>query len=125
MKEKTRSKNFRNISIGYQSMNGRYISIGPPKSHFSLSLYLTKHGKNRKSTVVSTNMATYKFILRYIFTINAIQCCFKLECSAMLNSKLPLTCWQVVYNIFVLWNHTGTTIFVPLCNSITHQFATP
>jgi len=32
MKQKTRFKNFRNISYRYQSMNGRYISIGPKKA---------------------------------------------------------------------------------------------
>jgi len=30
--EKTGSKNFGNIGIGYRSTNGRYISIGPKKA---------------------------------------------------------------------------------------------
>jgi len=29
MKQKSRLKNFGNIGIGYRSMNGRYIGIGP------------------------------------------------------------------------------------------------
>ena len=38
MKQKGRLKNFVNISIGYRSMNGRYVSIGPKKA-ISLDLY--------------------------------------------------------------------------------------
>jgi len=32
MKHKTRFKNFENIGIGYQPMNGWYIGIGPKKA---------------------------------------------------------------------------------------------
>jgi len=32
MKKKTRFKNYGNIGIGYRSMNGRYIGIGPKKA---------------------------------------------------------------------------------------------
>jgi len=32
MKQTTRFKNFGSIGIGYRSMNGRYISIGPKKA---------------------------------------------------------------------------------------------
>jgi len=32
MKQKTRFKNFGNIGIGYQSMNGWYVDIGPKKA---------------------------------------------------------------------------------------------
>jgi len=31
-KQKTRSENFGNIGVGYQSMNGRYIGISPKKA---------------------------------------------------------------------------------------------
>jgi len=37
MKQKRRYKNFENI--GYRSMNGRYIGIGPKKSH-AVELYI-------------------------------------------------------------------------------------
>jgi len=43
MKQKSRFKNFRNISIGYPSMLGRYIGIGPKKA-ISVDLYV-KHKK--------------------------------------------------------------------------------
>ena len=39
MKQKTRFKNFGNIGIGYWSMNGRYVGIGPNKA-ISVDLYL-------------------------------------------------------------------------------------
>jgi len=32
MKQKTRFKNIGNVGISYQSMNTRYISIGPKKA---------------------------------------------------------------------------------------------
>jgi len=38
MKQKTRFKNFGNVSIGYWSMNDQYISIGPKKV-ISVHLY--------------------------------------------------------------------------------------
>jgi len=38
MKQKTRFKNYENIGIGYRSMNGRYIGIGPKKA-ISVNLY--------------------------------------------------------------------------------------
>ena len=34
---------------------------------------------------------------------------------------LVLTCWEPLCDILVLRNHTLATIFMPLCNSITHQ----
>jgi len=37
MKQKTRFKNFRNIGISYQFMNGRYIGIDP-KNAISVNL---------------------------------------------------------------------------------------
>jgi len=45
MKQKTRFKNFRNIRIGYRSMNCRYIGIGPKKA-MSVDPNFNKLGKH-------------------------------------------------------------------------------